>query len=105
MQVWRLLILFATHDVISLFTTIFTISGFSDEETPKKPSPSKNRKKAVDLGDDLIPSEKATSALDNLLNNSPSHKKTKQPTMLEQMMSGNSKRKISGTQGILTLFL
>ncbi|XP_066919700.1 fas-binding factor 1 homolog [Clytia hemisphaerica] len=71
--------------------------GFSDDEASKPKSPIKSKKKpavanstASSFDDDLFPDEKATSALDNLLNGSSttSDKKTKKPTMLEQMMSG-----------------
>ena len=70
------------------------LSGFSDDEASKPKSPVKSKKQTTasttSFDDDLFPEEKATSALDNLLNgsSSKSDKKTKKPTMLEQMMSG-----------------
>ena len=77
-------------------------SGLSDDEIGNTKSPrgttstntstSKRNKNPAStstvFGEDVIPSQKATSALDNLLNGSASSSTKKKPTMLEQMMAG-----------------
>ena len=91
--------------MIHYFYLKFISSGLSDDEGESKPtSPQsststnnnkQNKKPAgresatTQFGEDIIPNQKATSALHNLLNGSSgTSSPKKEPTMLEKMMAG-----------------
>jgi len=65
------------------------LPGFSDDDSPPKKQAAA-KKPALD--DSIIPKEKASSALTNLLGNTASKvkKKNDNPTMLDQILSGKS---------------